>query len=181
MDDASLWLPTRYQAHFEALKSAALTVKATEKCHHLLSGKLLTSRSSPEHLIFSFRCRTQERYSFSVEFDNNTQLISDPYDPFELKKEQNRLRRERQKAKRYKDICQQAMEERIEEFREPVILDINPVGPLVESGRTIYSLSFDSISSKDKTLHYKVQCKIKNDNDYQMKVSPRAEVMPITK
>jgi len=92
-DNASLWLPKAYESHFEKLKHAAIVIKETEKCHRLLSGKLLEGRSKPEHLIFTFRCRTIERYSFSIEFDNNTQQITDPY---ELREEQARLLKEQE-------------------------------------------------------------------------------------
>jgi hypothetical protein len=93
-DNASLWLPKAYESHFEKLKHAAIVIKETEKCHRLLSGKLLEGRSKPEHLIFTFRCRTIERYSFSIEFDNNTQQITDPY---ELREEQAHLLKEQEK------------------------------------------------------------------------------------
>ncbi len=182
LDNANLWLPAYYQSYLGDLKNAAAAVKKTEKCHRLLSGKLIEGRSSLDHLIFSFRCRTQERYSFSVEFDNNTQLISDPYDPFARKKEENRLRKERERVQRYKEICTQEMKNRINEFKRPKILkDNNLDSPLVKDGMTVYKLSFDSMSSKNKTLLYKIECKVISDNDYQIKVSPRAEAMPSKK
>ena len=178
LDNANLWLPTHYQSYLDDLKNAAAAVKETEKCHRLLSGKLIEGRSSPEHLIFSFRCRTEERYSFSVEFDNYTKLIKDPYDPFALKKEENRLRKERERVQRYKEICQQEMKKRIGEFKKPKVLKNGKADtPVIKDGMTIYSLSFDSMSTKNKTLLYKVECRVIGDNDYQIKVSPRAEAM----
>jgi len=183
LDNASLWLPKLYQPYLDDLTSAAVEVKETEKCYRLLSGKLIEGRSNPDHLIFSFRCRTQERYSFSVEFDNNTRLISDPYDPLILKQEEDRLRKERERVKAYKEICQQEMKKRMEDFKQATIVNANKSdSPFVKDGITTYTLSFNSLSSKNKVLFYKVACKVMSDSDdYQIKVSPRVEVMPTKK
>lgn len=183
LDNASLWLPKLYQPYLDDLTSAAIEVKETEKCHRLLSGKLIEGRSNPDHLIFSFRCRTQERYSFSVEFDNNTRLISDPYDPLALKQEEDRLRKEQERVKAYKEICQQEMKKRIEDFKQPTIISSNESdSPFVKDGITTYRLSFNSVGSKNKVLFYKIACKVMGDGDgYQIKVSPRVEAMSVKK
>jgi hypothetical protein len=199
LDNASLWLPRVYESHFSSLKSAASAVKETEKCHRLLSGKLLEGKSNPDHLVFTFRCRTIERYSFSVEFDNNTQQIIDPYDPFarleeeerlrveeqarllkeqaRLLKEQERLQKELDKNQQEEANCQKAMNKRIDEFKEPKIIKDSLSGPIAKDNMIIYGLFFDSKSSKNKTLFYKVECKILADNDYQLKVKPREKAM----
>jgi ABC-type phosphate transport system auxiliary subunit len=213
LDNASLWLPKFYESHFSSLKSAASTIKETEKCHRLLSGKLLEGKSNPDHLVFTFRCRTIERYSFSVEFDNNTQQIIDPYDPFarieeeerlrveeqlrllkeqarllkeqalllkeqeRLQKEQERLQKELDKKQQEEANCQKAMNKRIDEFKAPKIIKDSLSGPIAKDNMIIYGLFFDSKSSKNKTLFYKVECKILADNDYQLKVKPRAKAM----
>jgi hypothetical protein len=199
LDNASLWLPRVYESHFSSLKSAASAVKETEKCHRLLSGKLLEGKSNPDHLVFTFRCRTIERYSFSVEFDNNTQQIIDPYDPFarleeeerlrveeqarllkeqaRLLKEQERLQKELDKKQQEEANCQKAMNKRIDEFKEPKIIKDSLSGPIAKDNMIIYGLFFDSKSSKNKTLFYKVECKILADNDYQLKVKPREKAM----
>jgi hypothetical protein len=199
LDNASLWLPKVYESHFSSLKSAASAIKETEKCHRLLSGKLLEGKSNPDHLVFTFRCRTIERYSFSVEFDNNTQQIIDPYDPFarleeeerlrleeqarllkeqaRLLKEQERLQKELDKKQQEETNCQKAMNKRIDEFKEPKIIKDSLSGPIAKDNMIIYGLFFDSKSSKNKTLFYKVECKILADNDYQLKVKPRAKAM----
>lgn len=195
LDNASLWLPKAYESHSAALKSAASVIKETEKCHRLLSGKLLEGKSNPDHLVFTFRCRTIERYSFSVEFDNNTQQIIDPYDPFARKeeqerllieeqarllkeqKEQERLQKELDRQQQEKANCQKAMNKRIDEFKEPKIIKNSLSGPITKNNMIIYGLFFDSNSSKNQTLFYKIECKILADDDYQLKVKPRAKAM----
>ena len=195
LDNASLWLPKAYESHFASLKSAASVIKETEKCHRLLSGKLLEGKSNPDHLVFTFRCRTSERYSFSVEFDNNAQQIIDPYDPFarleaqerlrieeqarllKEQEEQERLQKELDKRQQEKANCQKAMNKRIDEFKEPNIIKDSLFGPMTKDNIIIYGLFFDSKSSTNKTLFYKIECKIIADNDYQLKVKPRAKAM----
>lgn len=195
LDNVSLWLPKAYESHYEALKSAASVINETEKCHRLLSGKLLEGKSNPDHLIFTFRCRTIERYSFSVEFDNNTQKITDPYEPFARLEEQERLlvveqerllkeqeqqvrmQKELDRKEQEKVLCQKMMYKRIKEFKGPEIIKKSLSGPIAKDNTILYRLFFDSKSSKDKTLFYKVECKIVADNDYQLKVSPRAKAM----
>ena len=191
--EAQLWLPKAFESSFKELKSAAVVVNKTEKCHQLLSGKLLESRSEPDGLIFTFRCRTKERYSFSVEFNNNTQQIADPYEPFRLREEQAKLLKKEQtrllnkqkeqqllqneldREKQLKAACFSAMKQRIDEFRQPQIIEEILFVNTSDEGEATYGLAFDSISSKNKSLYYKVECKVVKGEDHQMRVSPRAE------
>lgn len=193
LDNASLWLPKAYESHLNKLIRAAIVIKETEKCHRLLSGKLIEGRSKSDHLIFAFRCRTIERYSFSIEYDNNTQQIKDPYEPFRLRevqarllkedqerllneqKEQQLLQKELDREQQEKAACRLAMKQRIDEFNKPKIIKDSLAGPIIEDNVTIYKLVFDSLSSKNKPLYYKIECKVMTDNDYQLRVSPRAK------
>jgi len=186
-DNASLWLPKAYKLHFEKLLHAAIVIKETEKCHRLLSGKLLEGRSKPEHLIFTFRCRTIERYSFSIEFDNKTQQIADPHEPFRLREAQARLIKEQQlfqkeldRKQQEKASCLVVMKRRMQEFKAPKVIKDSLSKAIVEDDVIIYRLNFDSISSKNETLYYKVECKVMADNTYQLRVSPRAKAWSAT-
>jgi hypothetical protein len=203
-DNASLWLPKAYETHSDKLKDAAIAIKATEKCHRLLSGKLLEGKSSPEHLIFTFRCRTIERFSFSVEFDDNTKEIYDPYEPIRLKEEQDRLLKEKQDQEQEQELkeqeeelkeqqeqqrlqeelerkqqekanCQKAMNNRIKEFKEPIFIKDSFTGPISEDNIIFYQWLFDSKSSKNEPLYYQIVCKVVSENDYRLKVTPRAK------
>ena len=193
LDNASLWLPKAYNTHLKKLKQAAIFVKDTEKCHRLLSGKLLEGRSTPDQLVFTFRCRTIERYSFSIEFDDNTRQITDPYEPFRLREEkaqrlkeaqqrllnqkikQQHLQKELDRRQQERGDCLLAMQQRIKEFNQPNVINDSLSESIVGNGISAYRLDFDSMSSKKKRLHYKVECKVIADNDYQLRASPRAK------
>jgi hypothetical protein len=193
LDNASLWLPKAYSIHFKKLNQAAIFVKDTEKCHRLLSGKLLEGRSKPDQLVFTFRCRTIERYSFSIEFDDNTRQITDPYEPFRLREEQARrleeaqqrllnqkikqqlLQKELDRRQQERADCLLAMQQRIKEFNQPNVINDSLSESIVGNGISTYRLDFDSMSSNKKRLYYKVVCKVVADDDYQLRASPRAE------
>jgi hypothetical protein len=67
------------------------------------------------------------------------------------------------------------MKRRIDEFKAPKIIKYRFSGAIIEGDVIIYRLVFDSVSSKNKTLYYKVECKLVADNDYQLRVSSRAK------
>ena len=67
------------------------------------------------------------------------------------------------------------MKQRIDEFRQPQIIEEILFVNTSDEGEATYGLAFDSISSKNKSLYYKVECKVVKGEDHQMRVSPRAE------
>lgn len=48
-------------------------------------------------------------------------------------------------------------------------------GAIIEDDVIIYRLVFDSVTSKNEALYYKVECKLVADNDYQLRASSRAK------
>jgi hypothetical protein len=67
------------------------------------------------------------------------------------------------------------MKRRKNEFKAPKIIKDSLSGAIIEDDVIIYRLVFDSVSSKNKTPYYKVECKLVADNDYQLRASSRAK------
>jgi hypothetical protein len=67
------------------------------------------------------------------------------------------------------------MKRRINEFKAPKIIKDSLSGAIIEDDVIIYRLIFDSVTSKNEALYYKVECKLVADNDYQLRASSRAK------
>ena len=72
------------------------------------------------------------------------------------------------------------MKRRIDKFKAPIIIKDRLSGAIIEDDMIIYRLFFDSMSSKNKILYYKVKCKLVTDNDYHLRVSSRAKAWSAT-
>jgi hypothetical protein len=72
------------------------------------------------------------------------------------------------------------MKRRIEEFKAPKTIKDSLSGAIIEDDVIIYRLVFDSVSSKNETLYYKVECKLVADNDYHLRVLSRAKAWSAT-
>jgi len=108
-----LWLPTTYQKQYSTLLDAAEKAKNDPYCFQLLSGRVLEEQSTLDNLQFNFRCRTEDRKTFSIQVDGNSLAMTNTYGDQQRKIEAEPLA-EALRAKTVK-TKEEAEAERIEE------------------------------------------------------------------
>ncbi|MBX2808725.1 MAG: hypothetical protein KTR20_08855 [Cellvibrionaceae bacterium] len=180
-----LWVPTAYQYQFLKLLDAAEKAQAADYCHQLLSGRVLEARSTPEHPIFYFRCRTEERKVFSINVDGITMAVTNTYLERQREKqakmeaeaqqrEMARLAALRDEQKQYWGICRAAIKKRLSLFKGVDILTPVPPAPEIKNETHLrFILAFDALNPVNKALHYKAICDIKGLEDYSVRLKRR--------
>lgn len=193
-----LWLPSTYQKHYSKLLGAAEKAKNDPYCFQLLSGRVLESKSTIDHMQFYFRCRAEDRNTFSIQVDGNTLAVTNTYAEQQRKIEEARLADEleanlakhledaetakilaekvaarRREQSRYWSICRKEMRKRLKTFEKVTILSDSLPEPEVQADQLIYTVLFDSLSQARKTLHFKIVCNISALDYYQVSIKPR--------
>ncbi|MGH1486317.1 MAG: hypothetical protein ACRBCI_08845 [Cellvibrionaceae bacterium] len=193
--DVDLWLPKVYQKQYVTLLDAADKAQADPYCHKLLSGRLIESESTLEHMQFHFRCRTEDKKTFSMQIDGKTLVVTNEYAEkqreLEAKKkaaadklqadkdaEQSRMdeeaRRELQREQsRYWSICRKAMKKRLKLFEKVEVLTEIPPDPSIDEKEFTYLVDFDARSPSRKPLYFSIRCDISSLEEYAVDVFAR--------
>lgn len=182
-----LWMPTSYQYHYLALLDAAEKVKVEPYCDEMISGRLLESKSTKDHPIFYFRCRTAERKLFSLHVDGKTMEIKNTYLEKQRekevrakaaaeKKEAERVQAIREAQKQYWGVCRKQLKKRLKLFNGVNIVSALPPEPeYLSEEELLYSIDFDALNPAKKALHYRANCKIKGIEDFSVKLKVRRD------
>ncbi len=195
--DVDLWLPKTYQDHYLRLLDAAEKVEKDPYCHRLLSGGMIEGRSTPEHMYFHFRCRAEDRKTFSIEVDGKTLEMTNVYRKQKeaeqrAEEERQRIAAEAEKAEadrleaermaklrgeqsRYWKICRKAMRKRLKLFDNIKVLTKGIPDPIIEGEKFTYIVLFDAENPRKESLHYKVTCDISSLTSHKVAVVSRKD------
>ncbi len=195
--DVDLWLPKTYQDHYLRLLDAAEKVEKDPYCHRLISGGMIEGRSTQEHMYFHFRCRAEDRKTFSIEVDGKSLEVTNVYKKqkeAEKKAEEERQRLAEEAAKaeadrieaerlaklrseqsRYWKICRKAMRKRLKLFNNIKVLTKGIPDPIIEGEKFTYIVLFDAENPKKESLHYKVSCDISSLTEHKVAVVARKD------
>lgn len=195
LDGVDLWLPLTYQNHYLSLTEAAKKAQSDQFCKQLLSGRLDESKSTNSHLHFYFRCKAEDKTTFSIEVfgpkltlensygERQQQLIAEQQAKVEQeKREQEKLlairqaedaKALREKQSQYWGICRDALKERLRYFSRVTILSEVPPEPSANELELTYVIDFDAVSPTQKTLHFRITCKIDDLESFSVDVGPR--------
>ncbi|MGH1439733.1 MAG: hypothetical protein ACRBBR_06455 [Cellvibrionaceae bacterium] len=194
-----LWMPTTYQKQYSKLLDAADKAKDDPYCFQLLSGRVLEAKSTIDHMQFYFRCRTEDRDTFSMQVDGNTLAVTNTYGERKRKIEETRLAEEelkknlvkqlkdaesakmlqekvaarRKEQSKYWSVCRKEMRKRLKSFDKVSILSDSLPEPEVQADQLIYTVLFDSLSPSRKTLHFKIMCNISALDYFDVVIKPR--------
>jgi hypothetical protein len=193
--DADLWLPKIYQKQYTVLVEAAEKAQADPYCYKLLSGNLIEHQSTLDHMIFQFRCRTEDNKTFSMQIDAKTFEVTNEYAEKQRELEAQRKAEEdrvqalkdaetqaiekeklaelQREQSRYWGICRKAMRKRLKLFEKVEILTEIPPDPLIKDKEFTYLVDFDAKSPSHKQLKFKITCEIRALDDYAVEVSAR--------
>ncbi len=175
-----LWLPISYQAYHNRLLEAAKKVSQLEDCRKLLSGTLAEKLSSGNKIVFTFRCRDQDRKVFIVHVNNNNSQITYMKDIWRKKsmeeadaREQEKLRNKLAKRKEYWAVCEKAFMSEMGSFKEPKIVTPLPIKPEIsENAVFTYLIEFQTISLKKRRLSYIASAVIDTLDRCDIKIRP---------
>jgi hypothetical protein len=193
--DVDLWLPKTYQNQYVKLLDAADKAKADPYCHKLLSGRLMESKSTLDHLVFHFRCRAENKRSFSIRVDSKTLAVTNEYgekqraieaakraeeERIEAEKaaetvrlEQEELEALREEQSHYWKICRTEMKKRLKLFEGIEILSKIPPEPVIDGRVFKYIVDFDAQSQSKRKIHFRIFCEIKGLEEYKVFVKAR--------
>jgi len=197
--DVDLWLPKAYQNKYSRLLVAAEKAENDPYCFQLLSGRVLESQSTIDHIQFYFRCRAEDRKTFSLQIDGKSLVVTNDYAEKQLKIAEARLTAEEREAKRvqqqkeanaekimkesltiirreqsqYWTICRKEMRRRLQTFEQVSILTEPLPEPTIQADQFTYTVLFDSLNPAKKTLHFQIVCTISALDYYEVGITPR--------
>ncbi|ODS23323.1 hypothetical protein AB835_09595 [Candidatus Endobugula sertula] len=180
LSKVDLWLPVSYQHHYNQLLKAAKMVQSNPDCYELFKGTLSEHRSSLEHPIFIFRCRTERREIISVLVDGNTFQVTNLLEKMHRKKEKQKqqareddIRKKQQEQKKYWKICYQQFKKKTRLFGGlKVLTDLPPVPNISNTGMVRYRINFEAKSLQKKTIRYKAMAKANALDKCEIKIKP---------
>lgn len=175
-----LWLPKAYQRQYTHLLKAAEKAETDPYCYRLLSGRLIESLSTADHLFFSFRCRTEENTTFSLQVDGKTLVVTNDYAEKKKALEQRKMDREKEKVARlleeqhhYWDICEEKVKEHLERFDKAKILTKLPPKAISKGKFLVFKVDFDAQSQSRRPIHFIIRCDINEQEEHKLKVKRR--------
>ena len=193
--DVDLWLPKVYQKQYRVLLNAAEKAESDRYCHKLLSGRLIESESTLDHMKFHFRCRTQDSKTFSMQIDGNTLDVVNEYaekqriieeqkkaeearlqaekDAEVARLEQEELDKLREEQSRYWGICRKSMKKRLKLFEQVEVLTPTPPDPMIKGRQFTYLVDFNAKSPARKPLYFTISCEISSLEEHAIDVSRR--------
>jgi hypothetical protein len=114
-EGVDLWLPTAYKKQYSTLLDAAEKAKNDRYCFQLLSGGILEAKSTINHMRFNFRCRAEDRKTFSIQVDGNTLAVTNAYAEKQQKIEAAALVEEERKQQQEEERKRQEEERKRQE------------------------------------------------------------------
>lgn len=179
-----LWLPISYQQYYPEMLTAADKAYKNDYCHQLIDGSLNERESSSQQVVFTFRCRTQDRRLFTLNINAHTLHVTNSLEEWikqkkieeererqaELDKERRRQEEEREQ---YWGICEEVFNRKANLFTSAkVISDMPPEPDINEVGEHIYYIEFQTLSSKKTVLNYLATASIHNLEKCDVSIRP---------
>ncbi len=171
-----LWLPIAYEKEFTRLIEAAKKVDEHEQCHKLVNGTLHESQTTPEQIVFIFRCRNQQNtinllYVDAEKLSINSQ--SEIWSKDNEKKRQEHLRRILMNREKYWGICEQEIHKIWKNFNQPSAVGRMPPRPdITEDAQLVYRVEFTTLSPNNNTLSYIATAKVGEVGVCEIKIKP---------
>lgn len=185
LDEDRLWLPTYYERHYLALRSAALAAEELERCVKVLRGTVDLGQSVEDHLIFRIQCRQQNGFTYNEMVDGITfktltteivrkkMLSEEELDALRLEEERQRL--EVLEAKKYAFFCacRDVFEEKTQVFMGREVLTPEPPAKEFTSESAVFVFKFDAKDVSGADLQYKAICSIEADEPPRLRIRKR--------
>ena len=184
-----LWLPKSYQTHYLKLVEAAKKIQREPECWQLLNGRLNEGKSTLDDPIFYFRCRDNNRKSFSYEVDMKTMDIFSAHlerqrllakkeakkqAEIDAKLEAEALDAKKKQENTYWKLCRKAIEQKISSFNDAkIITQEQPQGRSVDDETIQFKVDVDSLSLMNKVLRYSARCNISDPDTIDVKLKRR--------
>ncbi|MGS2718215.1 hypothetical protein ACVBE9_08595 [Eionea flava] len=179
-----LWLPISYQQYYPEMLTAADKAHNNDYCYQFIDGSLNESESSMRNIIFTFRCRTQERRLFTLNVNAHTLHVTNSLEEWikqkkieeELERQaellKEKLRKEKEKEQ-YWGICEEVFTRKANLFTNAKVISEMPPEPDVnEVGEYIYYIEFQTLSSKKTVLNYLATASIHNLEKCNVSIRP---------
>lgn len=175
-----LWLPISYQTHFNRLLEASKIASGDPSCYELLKGRLAESRSTKDHLIFKFYCRSENRSIFTILVDSTDLSVTNmPEELARLRKEAKQKARDRDLQSRrgemskYWKMCHKSFKKETRLFDDvKVQTALPPPSEVSPKGNVFYQLTFQAKSLQRKPIIYSVTATVRNWSRCEIDIRP---------
>ncbi len=175
VDENRIWLPKKYASAKPKLLATAKEAEATERCNKVVSGEIISRRTTQDHYYFLITCRDENQRTYNLGYlhpitGNTPELVMEQRSKNAPQKTEVEIEEGKVTTEQVITLCRDEFAIRTDEYDDVQLLEQDSL-PSQQGDDYVLHMPFTAISSVGSSVDYKGICHVTVDGKASVDIS----------